>query len=166
MTKEIRKRESAEYVVGSNCEARVGASTNGKMRIEQRRGEPAANIAAGMEAAEDLAVKVIIQDRETKYYLSANGCWVATETDARDFFSLLPAYHFARNFTSRGFKVVLYCPEDNYQTVIIEGEGACGDDMAEPEAAKPSHHVNQGAARASIWERFNACMRMTRAELN
>ncbi len=74
-------------------------------------------------------MKVIVQDLETMRFLSPDGRWVADREDARDFFSLLPAYYFARDNTSRHFQVVLYCPEDHFCASIIAGKG-----IAQPEA--------------------------------
>lgn len=68
-------------------------------------------------------VKVIIQDLETRHYLSPTGQWVADREDARDFQTLLNAYHFARNTTNRSFHVLLYCPDDQFCTSIISGTG-------------------------------------------
>jgi hypothetical protein len=56
-------------------------------------------------------------------FLAGDGRWVADREDARDFFSLLPAYYFARDNTSRHFQVVLYCPEDHFCASIIAGKG-------------------------------------------
>ena len=56
-------------------------------------------------------------------YLSPEGHWVGDREDARDFYSLLPAYYFARDHTSRHFQVVLYCREDNFCASIIAGVG-------------------------------------------
>ena len=99
-------------------------------------------------------MKVIVQDHDTKYYLADNGCWVATENDARDFGSVLPAYHFARNFTARGFTVLLYCPDDSYRAVIVEGKGTGGERMS------------QRSNRVSHWERFHSRMSSMRCDLN
>lgn len=107
----------------------------------------------GTKSAQLLVVKVIVQDRESKYFLATDGCWVANEMDARDFFSLLPAYYFARNFTSRAFKVMLYCADDGYRAVIIEGEGNGAD-------------LRSAAGGDPTWERFNACVRAMPVELN
>ncbi len=68
-------------------------------------------------------MKVIIQNLTTRRHLSADGRWVRAAEDAKDFYSLIPAYHFARQNTEGRFTVVLYCPDDNYCTNIIEGEG-------------------------------------------
>jgi hypothetical protein len=68
-------------------------------------------------------VKVIVQDLETMRFLAGDGRWVAGRDDARDFYSLLPAYYFARDHTSRHFQVVLYCPEDHFCASIIAGKG-------------------------------------------
>ncbi len=65
-------------------------------------------------------------------FLSDDGRWVADRDDARDFYSLLPAYYFARDHTSRHFQVVLYCPEDHFCASIIAGKGVA------PAAAKPA----------------------------
>jgi len=117
-------------------------------------------------------MKVIIQDAETKRYLSTNGRWVAAENDAQDFMSLLPAYNFAKNFTSGRFEVVLYSPDDNYRTSIIEGEGK-GSDSAEAVVscvvvgyAKGKQAKHKKAGDPSVWSRFNACMTSTRNYLN
>jgi hypothetical protein len=68
-------------------------------------------------------MKVIVQDIETGAYLSANGRWVAAQADARDFFTLLRAYHFAKDNTARRFQVLLHCPDDQYSAGIITGVG-------------------------------------------
>ena len=68
-------------------------------------------------------MKVIVQNLHTKEYLAADGRWVADMADANDFLTLLRAYHFARIHTSRGFEVLLYCPEDDYSAGIITGIG-------------------------------------------
>jgi hypothetical protein len=79
-------------------------------------------------------MKVIIQDIRSGEYLSENGQWVATEAEARDFFTLLRAYHFAhQNITGR-FQVLLYCEEDQYSACIIEGVGTA-DFKAETSSA-------------------------------
>ena len=76
-------------------------------------------------------MKVIVQDLETMRFLSGDGRWVADRDDARDFYSLLPAYYWARDHTSRHFQVVLYCPEDHFCASIIAGKGVA------PAVAKP-----------------------------
>jgi hypothetical protein len=79
-------------------------------------------------------VKVIVQDLETMRFLSADGRWVDEREDARDFFSLLPAYYFARDNTSRHFQVVLYCPEDHFCASIIAGKGVAEAEVKHPGA--------------------------------
>ena len=69
-------------------------------------------------------------------FLSPDGRWVADREDARDFFSLLPAYYFARDNTSRHFQVVLYCPEDHFCASIIAGKG-----IAQPAVKPASAHA-------------------------
>src|ERR1700722_7357129 len=69
-------------------------------------------------------MKVLIQDIGTGEYLAADGNWVATPRDARDFQTLLRAYNFARENISGRFQVLLYCPEDHYSACIIEGVGS------------------------------------------
>lgn len=66
-------------------------------------------------------------------FLAGDGRWVAGRDDARDFYSLLPAYYFARDHTSRHFQVVLYCPEDHFCASIIAGKGIASV------AAKPAN---------------------------
>jgi hypothetical protein len=170
MTKDEAQRDRADCVIGSDYKAHANTTASCKMRPEEGASEPAPAAPAGMEAAEALGVKVIVQDQVTKYYLSANGCWVAEEHAARDFRSLLPAYHFARNFTSRGFKVLLYCAEDNYRAVIIEGEGTGEEDFEASFASTPTNVKNATKAKqvstVSHWDRFNGCMRMMQSELN
>ena len=61
-------------------------------------------------------------------FLSVDGRWVADREDAQDFHSLLPAYYFARDNTSRHFQVVLYCPEDHFCASIIAGKGIATPD--------------------------------------
>lgn len=68
-------------------------------------------------------MKVIVQDLETGAYLSADGRWVATKADARDFFTLLRAYHFAKDNTTKHFQVLLHCPDDQYSARMIDGMG-------------------------------------------
>jgi hypothetical protein len=68
-------------------------------------------------------VKVIIQDLDSRHYLSPTGQWVAGREDAEDFHTLLHAYHFARNNTNRNFQVLLYCPDDQFCSSIISGTG-------------------------------------------
>jgi hypothetical protein len=68
-------------------------------------------------------MKVLIQNVVTKRYLSACGRWVGAADDAKDFYALIPAYHFARQHTEGRFTVVLYSPDDNYCMNIIDGEG-------------------------------------------
>lgn len=76
-------------------------------------------------------------------FLSADGRWVAEREDARDFYSLLPAYYFARDNTSRHFQVVLYCPEDHFCASIIAGKGIAPCESkhpgAQPVAVKVLH---------------------------
>jgi hypothetical protein len=79
-------------------------------------------------------VKVIVQDLETMRFLSADGRWVADREVARDFYSLLPAYYFARDNTSRHFQVVLYCPEDHFCASIIAGKGIAAPEVKAPGA--------------------------------
>jgi hypothetical protein len=76
-------------------------------------------------------MKVIVQDLETMRFLSTDGRWVDDREDARDFFSLLPAYYFARDNTSRHFQVVLYCPEDHFCASIIAGKGVAAAEVTE-----------------------------------
>ncbi len=68
-------------------------------------------------------MKVIIQDVDTGEYLSADGSWVADIGGARNFVTLLRAYHFAREKTARNFQVLLHCPDDDYSASIITGMG-------------------------------------------
>ncbi len=79
-------------------------------------------------------MKVIVQDLETMRFLAAGDCWVANRDDARDFFSLLPAYYFARDHTSRRFQIVLYCPEDHFCASIIAGKGIAPADAGHTDA--------------------------------
>jgi hypothetical protein len=72
-------------------------------------------------------VKVLIQDLETLRFLAPNGRWVLDREAARDFFSLLPAYYYAREHTASHFQVLLYCPEDNFSASIIAGTGIAPD---------------------------------------
>jgi hypothetical protein len=95
-------------------------------------------------------VKVIVQDLETMRFLSGDGRWVADREDARDFYSLLPAYYFARDNTSRHFQVVLYCPEDHFCASIIAGKGIAQTEVKHPGAQTVavkvlSKHANRRA---------------------
>ena len=113
-------------------------------------------------------MKVIVQDATTKRYLSATGGWVVTENDAQDFLSLLRAYNFATHFTSRRFGVVLYCPDDNYRTTIIEGEGKVADEFSGElmDGATVTQASHKKTDTAQQWSHFNACMTSTRSQLN
>jgi hypothetical protein len=66
---------------------------------------------------------VIIQDLETKAYLSESVRWVLNKADARDFETLLRAYLFAEKNTSCKFEVLLHCLDDGYTSGIIKGVG-------------------------------------------
>jgi hypothetical protein len=68
-------------------------------------------------------MKVIVQDLETGSYLSADGRWVEDQADARDFLTLMRAYNFARDNTSKHFRVLLHSPDDQYCSSIIDGMG-------------------------------------------
>jgi hypothetical protein len=79
-------------------------------------------------------MKVIIEDMVAREFLAEDGQRVADKADARDFFTLLRAYHFAQANTSGRFRVLLHCPEDNYSASIIEGIGMAEVDPAGPDA--------------------------------
>jgi hypothetical protein len=79
-------------------------------------------------------VKVIVQDLETMRFLTADNRWVDDRDDARDFFSLLPAYYFARDHTSRHFQIVLYCPDDHFCASIIAGKGVAESQIGHSDA--------------------------------
>jgi hypothetical protein len=117
-------------------------------------------------------MKVIIQDAKTKRFFSDDGRWVADEEDAKDFISLMRAYHFAKQFTSGRFEVLLYCPDDNYRKSMIEGEGAGGESFGETasctvvEKAGVKTGTRKKAGESTQWSRFNACMTSTRNYLN
>jgi hypothetical protein len=102
-------------------------------------------------------VKVIVQDLETMRFLSPDGRWVADRENARDFFSLLPAYYFARDNTSRHFQVVLYCPEDHFCASIIAGKGIAQAGVKQAAAHAVAvkilkKHANRRAkGRKSVW---------------
>ena len=83
------------------------------------------------EFADVSFMKVIVQDCDTGKYLSTDGCWVAVKDSARDFFTLLRAYQFAKNKISGRFQVLLHCPEDQYTACIIDGVGMAAS-QAEP----------------------------------
>jgi hypothetical protein len=76
-----------------------------------------------LKNADVLDMKVIVQDLETGRYLSADGRWVAARTNARDFGTLLRAYHFAKDNTSKHFQVLLHSTDDEYCSCIIDGVG-------------------------------------------
>jgi hypothetical protein len=76
-----------------------------------------------LKNADVLDMKVIVQDLETGRYLSADGRWVADRTNARDFGTLLRAYHFAKDNTSKHFQVLLHSTDDEYCSCIIDGMG-------------------------------------------
>jgi hypothetical protein len=68
-------------------------------------------------------MKVIVQDIATKLYLAAHGAWAPDAASARDFRTLLRAFHFATDNVACRFQVLLYCEDDDYVACIIEGEG-------------------------------------------
>jgi hypothetical protein len=68
-------------------------------------------------------MRVIIQDLDTKKFLSADGRWVVNKAEARDFQTLLRAYHFAKENTAGNFEVMLHCPDDDYSAGIVSGVG-------------------------------------------
>ncbi len=75
-------------------------------------------------------MRVIIQDTETKAYLSADGRWVADIAAATDFLTLLRAFNFAQANTSRNFEVFLHCCDDDYLAGIIKGVGTANVEAA------------------------------------
>jgi hypothetical protein len=79
-------------------------------------------------------MKVIIEDMAAREFLAADGQWVADKADARDFFTLLRAYHFAQANISGRFRVLLHCIEDDYSASIIEGIGMADVDPADSDA--------------------------------
>jgi hypothetical protein len=146
--------------IGGDCAVAKIVGSGGEIRTKAGCCRHVGEALNGIKAAELADVKVIIQNPETRRYLSANGRWVATEDDARDFVSLLPAYHFARNHTSGRFRVMLYCDEDNYRTTIAEGTGT-GVDRFEgapaylPAAPVKANDVNRDQAKqSSQWLRL------------
>jgi hypothetical protein len=97
-------------------------------------------------------MKILVQDLETCRFLSVNGSWVAEKDAARDFHSLLPAYQYARDFTSRRFQVLLYCPDDRFCVSMIAGEGIARPQTRSiagrrPEKKKRSARVRTGLGR-------------------
>jgi hypothetical protein len=77
-------------------------------------------------------MKVIIQDLETNRYFAPSGRWVMAPDAAENFYSILPAYHFAKQNVSGRFKVILYCADDQYSKSIIEGVGQdVGEEISE-----------------------------------
>jgi hypothetical protein len=83
-------------------------------------------------------MKVIVQDIDTGLYLSADGAWVVEEDAARDFRTLLRAFHFATDNVACRFQVLLYSADDDYVACIIEGEG-----KAEPAPSPRGHAVEE-----------------------
>jgi hypothetical protein len=81
-------------------------------------------------------MKVIIRDLETRKYFSPNGQWVAAAIDAKDFCALVPAYNFAKQNTRVRFQIILYCPDDNYHTGIIDGMGMATSSEVTPSYAQ------------------------------
>ena len=75
------------------------------------------------ESADVPPMKVIVQDIANQLYLAAHGAWVADAASARDFRTLLRAFHFATDNVACRFQVLLYCEDDDYVACIIEGEG-------------------------------------------
>ena len=74
-------------------------------------------------------MKVIIQDIAAREFLGENGEWVSDKSMARNFHTLLRAYHFAQSNTSIHFRVLLHCPDDDYSASIIEGFGIADEDL-------------------------------------
>jgi hypothetical protein len=102
-------------------------------------------------------MKVIIQDICSKEYLSEDGQWVSARAQARDFYTLLRAYHFGCKKASGRFQVLLYCEEDDYSSCIIEGIGSADADTFTPPVAaqpEPVHFArrNEKPVRA-VWAR-------------
>jgi hypothetical protein len=85
-------------------------------------------------------MKVIVQNIATGLYLSADGAWVAEEDAARDFGTLLRAFHFATDNVACRFQVMLYSADDDYVACIIEGDGQ----------AEPAPSPRGQAAEAAI----------------
>jgi hypothetical protein len=100
------------------------------------------------ESTDVLNMKVIVQDLETGAYLSADGRWVAAKSDARDFLTLLRAYHFAKDNTSKHFQVLLHSPDDEYCSCIIDGMGTA---MANAKAANAEAAVMPVKAPTAIF---------------
>jgi hypothetical protein len=93
-------------------------------------------------------MKVIIQDICSKEYLSEDGQWVSARAQARDFLTLLRAYHFGCENTSGRFQVLLYCEEDDYSACIIEGVGHADvysftSVTTQPEPVQFTRHIEQ-----------------------
>ena len=82
------------------------------------------------------------------------------------------AYQFAKQFTTGHFEVLLYSPDDDYRTSIIEGDGAGTDGFGEKVSctavknAKTKPAKTKKNAASSPWAYFNACMTSTRNYLN
>ncbi|HEX3627373.1 MAG TPA: hypothetical protein VH280_18355 [Verrucomicrobiae bacterium] len=89
-------------------------------------------------------MRVIIQDLETKAYLSESGRWVLNKADARDFETLLRAYLFAEKNTSCKFEVLLHCLDDGYTSGIIKGVGT---------AVEKIPAVVESDATETVWHR-------------
>ena len=51
--------------------------------------------------------------------------------------SPLPAYHYARDFTSRRFQVLLYCPDDSFCVSMIAGAGVAHQKIKIPVNHRP-----------------------------
>lgn len=68
-------------------------------------------------------MKVIVQNIAARKFLGRDGRWVVDQAEARDFCTLLRAYHFAEANTSVRFRVLLHSPDDGYSANIIEGVG-------------------------------------------
>jgi hypothetical protein len=95
-------------------------------------------------------MKVVVQDSESGRYLSPEGRWVAAADGARDFHSILPAFHFAQSNTSVRFRVMLYCPDDQYLTSMIDGAGTAQAALPHDDAATFLNHTARNPRFGSI----------------
>jgi hypothetical protein len=62
------------------------------------------------EARKDSAMKVVIQDSETKQYLKKDGKWTPQALEAEKFIEPREASTFAKGTTTGDFNVVIFFP--------------------------------------------------------
>jgi hypothetical protein len=68
-------------------------------------------------------MKVLVQDKHTKKYLTAEGSWTAKADDAEDFLFTARAYDIAVSRVRGPFRVVFHSSSLGYSINILDGNG-------------------------------------------